>query len=234
MSFTRLCFILVGLSLIGWNIYSLLAPLDPEPVATVSTSEFRYADKVINTEDGEDKNLTDEVSDLRKAVSLLMSRVASLETRLQVQQTAQLSDMSVADQTISLPENEPDEIVLAEREQEQWENYLDFVETGLQQERVDRQWSSMANTEIENVLLNDELGDLSVNDIECRTTLCRIEIVHENSSSMTLFDVLLPQKLAHLLPKSVMSHIQLEDGSTKTVIYLSRDGYELPQPDQQG
>ena len=38
--------------------------------------------------------------------------------------------------------------------------------------------------------------------------------------------------MAHIVPQAVMDRIELEDGSTSTFVYMSRDGYELPQTDE--
>ncbi len=239
MSSTRLVYMVVGLSMLGWVGYSLLQPTGFQLVVSESTSEVSHADKILAAEDGQDEQLVDEVRNLRQTVSLLKSQVASLETRLQVRQEAQplaapaaehVSDTT--EQTTSPPEDELDETVLAEREQGYWEEYLGLIEAGLQHEHVDRQWSSKAKTEIENAFTNKALAGAAVTNIECRTSLCRIEVVHEDPQSLAEFDVLLAQKLTHILPQAVMDRIELEDGSISTFVYMSRDGYELPQPDE--
>jgi len=233
---TRLRYVVIGLSLVLWGIYSLLPTLGLESAVFGYTSQGTDIDKVVAAGDGIDKQVVGEVRDLREMVGQLKSRVASLEKRLQLRQMNKLPVVSSnnpvnegVEQTGVASDNELEESSLSEREQEHWEEYLSLVETHLQNENIDSQWSEKAKTEIENTFASDELASAAVTEIECRSTLCRIEVAHDEPQSLSEFDVLLPQKLAHILPQTTMDRVELEDGSTQTIVYLSRDGFDFPK-----
>ena len=235
MSFTRLCFFVVSISVLIWGLYLLLQPSGFAPVVAESTSEGLHTDKIVAAKDGQNDQLFEEIRDLRKVVTLLKSRVMSLETQLQVRRAVQPSAVPATNQATEQPglvsEDELDEAALAEQEQASWEEYMNLVETGLQYEQTDVQWSSKAKAEIENAFTTQELAGASVTDIECRSTLCRIEVAHVDRQPLAEFEILLPKTLAHILPQALMERVELEDGSTSTLIYLARDGYDLPEPD---
>ena len=96
-------------------------------------------------------------------------------------------------------------------------------------ERVDPRWSGPATAQIQALFAGDKLAGSTLRDATCQTTLCRIEVDHRDALALDRFLGELPTRLGWNTD-SYAQTVTHEDGSTTLVLYLSRDGYPLPQP----
>lgn len=224
----------------GWYGFSavfrdldLQAPRNPQLPAEAQVSE------VSSTDRGEEEvpGLT-EVADLRSQVALLRSDLAKVQRQLRhLVQSASQAQLSVKP---SGAEEPADAVVLSEqelREQEadmiEAENQRSLAhmaagEAALQQESADDVWSSQAMDALGQALGSEEFSSTKVQDMECRTTLCWLEVEHRDKEQQMAFEQQFSFKVGQLLPRMMMHSEEQTDGTISVTIYLAREGHQLP------
>jgi hypothetical protein len=65
--------------------------------------------------------------------------------------------------------------------------------------------------------------------VECRATLCRVEVTHKDRQARVVFEQQFILAVAELLPQVMMQTVESENGTSSTILYLVRDGYDLPR-----
>ena len=229
MSLARLLLIvlLVGVALFSWlNMENSLT----EPMAQ-NENNSGLSDHLTN----------DDLQALHKQIELLKSRISVLEHQQfrqrshealiarQGQQTAVSENDEINQMPIDLIEL--NETAYIEQEQQRIDTLLSTIETSLHNEPVDSQWVTETRAVIADTFASEEFAGADLTNIECRTSLCRVEVLHESMQSVADFDSKWPHKLATVLPNALIDRMELDDGSVSTLIYLARMGYNLPQPE---
>ncbi|MGQ0443644.1 MAG: hypothetical protein ACT4O2_00590 [Beijerinckiaceae bacterium] len=113
-------------------------------------------------------------------------------------------------------------------EQQQIQAYAQTIEASLEAEPVDSAWSGSTADRIREIFTGDELAGASLQDIDCRATLCRIEVQHRDEAKLREFQRLFPLRVSQVLPRLMMHRIENADGSVTTYLYLARQGHRLP------
>lgn len=197
----------------------------------------RLGPSAANEKDGQ---VDPEAVDLRSEVALLRS---DLEMQRQLRQLAQSASQTQLSAKPSGAEEPADAVVLSEqelREQEadaiEAENQRSLArmaagEAALQQESADGVWSIQAAEALREVLASEALSGTTVQDIDCRSTLCRLQVVHDNREQQALFEHDFRFKVGQLLPRMMMHSEEQTDGTISATIYLAREGHELPRSD---
>lgn len=93
---------------------------------------------------------------------------------------------------------------------------------------ADEEWSLAAAEQIATAVGEAMLDESQVLQADCRTTLCRAEVVHESKADPALF----MDRFHAALSWQTNSHNQTtnyQDGRVGTVVYLAREGYSLPK-----
>ena len=214
----------------------LQAPRDPQSPAEAQFSEASSTDR--GEEEG--PGLT-EVADLRSQVALLRSDLD--EVQRQLRQLVQSASQTPLSAKPSGAEEPADAVVLSEqelREQEadmiEAENQRSLArmaagEAALQQESADGIWSIQAAEALREALANEALSGTTVQDIDCRSTLCRLQVMHDNREQQALFEHDFRFKVGQLLPRMMMHSEEQTDGTISVTIYLAREGHELLRSD---
>lgn len=117
-----------------------------------------------------------------------------------------------------------------EEEQDVAFAHVDAVSENFRSQEADPEWSAEALDAIETAFQSEELAGASVLDMDCRATLCRVEVEHRNPEELMEFELWLPEKLAAVLPRMTLEREEL-DGRTVTTVYLARDGHTLTLAD---
>lgn len=99
-----------------------------------------------------------------------------------------------------------------------------------QTETTDSVWSKQMTELIEKRFTDsgEALMHARLIATECKSTLCRIDVLHENLSQQTAFEFTLPMLLGGELPRTMMFTEEKADGSIQQIIYLARNGYNFP------
>jgi hypothetical protein len=57
--------------------------------------------------------------------------------------------------------------------------------------------------------------------VECRSTLCKVEVTHNDPQKLTEFMLWLPQLLAEILPTFTMKEVHEAEGVTTHIYYFA-------------
>jgi hypothetical protein len=107
-----------------------------------------------------------------------------------------------------------------------------LIQATLRSEGTDIRWADQAERSILSVSENSELTGSTVGQLECRTTICRVDISHESDLAADHFSGPFLTRLPNL-PRAMARRYPSEAGGrVKTVVFLAREGYRLPVLDQ--
>lgn len=150
--------------------------------------------------------------------------------------TAEVERLSAA-QTVSRMEQNPEEptrpdVIGQEQQQaaERARNYRELLNSTLAQEPVDEAWSSSVTWHLEQTLMSPELAAGSLASADCRSTMCRVEILHDSSVSpqeLSMFENELLTRLGPELGGGTVRRVQGPDG-LRTIAFIARKGHDLP------
>lgn len=96
-------------------------------------------------------------------------------------------------------------------------------------ERADPRWSERAANQIRATIMDGGFTGLALESVTCQATLCRLEVEHRDSIALDQF---IGEFFARLSwdTNSYSRTTAHEDGSATLVLYVGREGHELPQP----
>lgn len=176
-----------------------------------------------------------EISALKKATSELgeiKQKIAQLEIQKRnngLQAKNQNAGENVnAQQDIAqeLPKNPME---MAQAEEEQSSKKLELINNTFLAESSDQQWAPETTNLITSFFDSEKGANLNVSDIQCRKTLCKVELNRvdraKGGNELTLN---FPMHVGKALSQARYFHEQNDDGTTNITIYLARNGYELP------
>ncbi len=119
-----------------------------------------------------------------------------------------------------------------EQEDEQVEQRMAKMEENLAEEAIDSAWSSATIDQVEAAFDSSELVDAQIIDLDCRKTLCRIEIDVDDPFLASEYQLSLSLKVGHLLPQTSMAISQDEEGRSSAILFMAREGYNLPSAEE--
>jgi hypothetical protein len=122
----------------------------------------------------------------------------------------------------------------AERDRMQSLARMQTYESTLQAESFDHIWSREATDTLREVFADEALSATVVYGIECRATLCRVNVTHANPEERRQFEQTFVGKVTGILPSAVLHTEEREDGSSVSTIYLARDGHRFPRVSSSG
>ncbi|MGR8978617.1 MAG: hypothetical protein ACU84H_00795 [Gammaproteobacteria bacterium] len=188
------------------------------------------------------QNDHEELAALKKQVAQLSSEVVSLRhdlLPLLARQSAAPSKAGAADgasgsDSVTSAKDEVENII-REREEstsrlkaQRLENFA-AIETLFNNEAPDPNWSAETADWVRQTLAdNKEFEKIISSNVECRTSLCRLEATADNQSASGI-PPLLAHKLGWRLPRAKVDKIDEGNGTTTAIMYLFREGYKPPQ-----
>ena len=100
-------------------------------------------------------------------------------------------------------------------------------------EEYDSDWAGNFQADLNQGLKSDSFKGTHLSDVECKSSLCRITLAHDNSETEEQF-------FEHMLELPVMANTQAYyqresngDGSASLVLYVAREGKKLPLPQRE-
>ena len=172
---------------------------------------------------------SESLEDLRREVAQLRADLRRVQQDLEARGHAPASAAPAPEEDEELADPEPhsaDEIALLE--QQQIETHALAIEARLEAETADSAWSGRTAGRILEIFTGEKLGGAALQDIDCRATLCRVEVQHRDEAKLREFQHLFPFKVAQVLPRLMMHRMDNADGSITTYLYLAREGHRLP------
>ena len=100
----------------------------------------------------------------------------------------------------------------------------------LASEEYDTGWAGNFQAELDQGLKAESFAGTRLSDVECKSSLCRVTLAHDNSETEEQF-------FEHMLELPIMSNTQAyyqregnDDGSSSLILYIAREGRSLPLP----
>jgi hypothetical protein len=176
-------------------------------------------------DDTKDGDLKENLTALGKEVARLRADVLALRAGLQAQQSklARSSKHSVQDQAKDIQTLTKMRAKEEERIQEQGE----VLEAGFRGQTTDPNWSAKTKKLIQNALASDKVAVKDIIDVECRSSMCRVELANEGTNQAPKIAEF-PMKISEELPNIMVNQTDESDGSSTTILYLSSDDFILP------
>lgn len=209
------------------------APLDVPPISDtgpVATLEADPVNEASAALEGHRPQASHEHSDRR--LTELNDQMAALKNELtQLQASVQ---PPVADA-------EPLSAEEVERQEEQASAAIQAQESELEQtlvaEQLDPEWSQGAVTSWTEVFrkegMKEEIKEIELGNIECRTTLCRVELTPTDPARGAIAFEQGFRKLMHFTPWQAPGFGKIENPEGQApvaVFYMAREGHALPEP----
>ena len=204
------------------NIAEDLASASEKPVARTTSPSITGA---------REKDQYQDLLTLRRELSRLKAEVASLHLRLEGQTDLIMDAILLAidrDNVTPGSLTRVKELARTEAERRQREQ-ADVIETALGSESIDEEWSIQAIEAIERAFDHEELAETLVFDLDCRSTLCRVEASYDDQKDFAEFKMWFSLLAANSFGQFTIDHADADDGQNATVIYLARKGYDLPE-----
>jgi hypothetical protein len=128
-----------------------------------------------------------------------------------------------AEATALSPAAEPAEDEPA-RAEAQTRAQIEVLEGTVRVENADPKWASAAKLALNEAFHNEVMAGRRLGHADCRTSLCRLELLLEDSrSAEETF-----QQLIDFTPWDGQGFVRIDEKSGEIVVYLSREGYALP------
>jgi len=230
MKSSLLLFALIALG-VGWTIHALY------PSVRQEAPDARAVSLPAPTgSGGRDEPTTDDLVVLKHDMALVKSDLGSLRASLTSLATqVQSASLSRGEPAEHIPHEEPQAIdsqaqdaAAMEEDAMLQETRLEAIEATLRGEAIDATWAAQATDAIEQALEDKALEGSVLDALECRSTLCRVEVTHPNPIARADFMLRFPMKVGQVLPSMTVRPIEGDDGSSTSSIYLAREGHELP------
>lgn len=171
---------------------------------------------------------------LARLLAQLNTRVARLEEEVRRQgehiytlRTAAepVDPLDVDDATIAAIEAE--EARLREEDALRIEDRNREIEAAFELQGVDPEWSTRAIREISEALTDQPIEDAYVTGLECRSSLCRLEVETIALQAQTELEIALAGLAAAGKPSIALETTAAPDGTVTSVLYIVREGYSL-------
>ncbi len=130
------------------------------------------------------------------------------------------------------PPDDEDEAARWARAQDHAERRVALLDATLRAEGPDTPWAGASERTIREVSVNPELAGSSVQSVECRTTICRVEVLHDSEQAADRFGGPFLAKLPNLPRGMVRRYPPDADGRSRSVVFLAREGHRLPILDE--
>lgn len=115
----------------------------------------------------------------------------------------------------------------AEEEKKRYRERGEALESRFRQQATDPAWASKTTAVVQDALASEKIAASAVRNVECRSGMCRVEIADNGQPpNLDLF----PLKVGRELPSLLAYRTEEGGGAGTLVLYLSRDGFTLPNP----
>ena len=153
-----------------------------------------------------------------ETINALVNRFENLDEQQYLAFLGQTSVVQNDDEEYSAMKKSEEEII-----QIRTENY----ESNLASQEIDSVWREQAHEKIESMIENQLVADSSIVLVDCRSSLCKLDLAHANEAAVDTFLEEFPDHMAWNNESFIETEHQ-SDGSIRTMIYFFRDGSSLP------
>jgi hypothetical protein len=166
-------------------------------------------------------------------VGKLTQRIAQLENQNGshvVKAKGQSANESSSFDAYEMTQEEPKSPQEMAKEQESLKaKQLAQINTAFLAEPSDQKWATETTHLVTSFFDNEKAANLNVADIQCRKTLCKVELSKvDRAKAGNELALNFPIHVGQALANASYFYEDNADGSANVTIYLARNGYELP------
>jgi hypothetical protein len=207
--------ILIAAPLLGVVSFLTYRQLQPAEDVTQGTSLVTVSpsESGIKIERGTAANAVDLVA-LKEEVTSLRAEVLALRQQM----PRQLAAVPAAADGQPAADVHSDAEAARERQAE-----IEATDAAFRKQSIDPTWSANTVSTIRQVLANEEVGGIQADNIDCRSSSCRIELHDDGSGRLAKSLPVFAQQLGGTMPNLTADNIPNGNGSSTMVLYMSRD-----------
>lgn len=226
ISLLFLLFVMSTLTLTYNRFFNGTHPILNHTEGTVITPAYSGSPQIRVTHSPAENNT---LIKLTRAVNTLKIEVAALKMALKQSRNSIPTQTTLERQTSFITADDQADIHAIEVAMEQvgekrFNEQILNIEERFDYEEINADWSDRKARNIEGAL-NELLTAISgaiVHTMECRSTLCRLEIEYDDSDAQNTFEIELPMALSESLPRMSARHERM--GNVIRGIYYLQDG----------
>ncbi|MGQ0591548.1 MAG: hypothetical protein ACT4QB_02560 [Gammaproteobacteria bacterium] len=175
-------------------------------------------------------NSTNEkIAELSTKLNRLDEKVAALRQEAKLWLAVQpAASKKESEEETALGDPRTDPHALAEAEHQEQARVQSLANNFQSESMRNIEWSSRASSALEQAFASDRAVNAQVNDLQCRSRQCRVELTYQSNTDMDSLISWLPQQIGETLPSIAAHQVKQGDGSTTMVLYLFGEGYEPP------
>lgn len=174
----------------------------------------------------DENSSNDEIKQVKEEIARLKGEVVFLHQLASASQTNPKSTI-LAKAEKSLHEENHKEAILDSAQQEKLKNNhqkkMETLENSFYNEAKDPEWSSKTVSAVQDALKQSNGLNEATRDIECHSSMCRVEIIDDGSGNVNQLIPSLAEKLANSLPNMIANRIDEGQGTGTLVLYMSNN-----------
>ncbi|MET3135052.1 hypothetical protein AAKU55_005355 [Oxalobacteraceae bacterium GrIS 1.11] len=183
--------------------------------APEKNSPFRQSSGILQTEVLPNTGAAD-IAMLREELALLRSDIAALKRSGGAASAPENTPASLAEKNQHIDPQAREEAEKARKKQ------MVAVENNFRNEPNDPKWSSTESSHIRDVLSSNPNAQSLMRNVECRSNTCRVELADDGTGNLSKFMPMLAVQVAQTLPTISANQVDRGDGTSATVLYMSR------------
>ncbi|MFZ2170310.1 MAG: hypothetical protein WAW61_11810 [Methylococcaceae bacterium] len=188
-------------------------------------NDFSNELAIVKSEISAFKEATSELSEIKQKIAQLEIQKRNNVLQAQTQHDGKNGD-DQQDIAQALPKSPME---MAQEEEEQSSKALALINKAFLAESSDQQWTPETTNLITSFFDSENGANLNVSDIQCRKTLCKVELNRvDGTKAANDLSLNFPAHVGQALSQARYFHEQNDDGTTNLTIYLARNGYEFP------
>ena len=158
------------------------------------------------------------------------SQPVDLEARLDALKR-ELATLSGQPKPTAAPAAAPADPIEQERQEHEFKQQaIATLEDSLASEPMDANASMVTSAELSRVMQSPVFEKTRIGEVQCRSTLCRIDVSHDDPQAEMQFSLSLSQVETFRDGEGFVQMLPRSDGGIDTVVYISRAGHHLPVP----
>lgn len=219
----------VDISTLKDDMEALQTKLETRPAITTD-NQSNYT--------GDLATLKKEITSLQKVVNDEMKTYDKKQKEILNALAFQKNQADIADNTNNISAtSEADMLVTLQQSESKLQQEVETIHQNFQAEPVNEQWTSEVKQNITNYFDNSQkqsendnqsgneiTAQSTVSSIDCRSTMCQMDVRHENEEAREKFDLEFPVSLGDAFPSiNYGEQITNSDGSSSAVLFLERN-----------
>jgi hypothetical protein len=100
---------------------------------------------------------------------------------------------------------------------------MEMIDAAFRRQTIDQSWSANTTSAIQEVLNSTEVGGLQAENIDCRSSGCRVELHDDGTGRLSKSLPIVALQLAGSMPTVTADTIPQGDGTSNVVLYMSRE-----------